>query len=143
MAAPWLPFSINCRATRFVMRAATLVSVIAMIQCGGSSSATMPTITGLAVSGVALNGTSVVPGSSVQGTVTLTAAAPTGGASISLSSSNPAVATVQTPMMVPAGSSSATITVTAVAAGTAAITTSLNGSSRQSPPLTVTVGGSV
>src|ERR1700730_10144690 len=138
MAAPWLPFSINCRATRFVMRAATLVSVIAMIQCGGSSSATMPTITGLAVSGVALNGTSVLPGSSVQGTVTLTAAAPTGGASISLSSSKPAVATVQTPTMVPAGATTATFAATAVAAGTATITASLNGSSSRSPTLTVT-----
>src|SRR5580704_9566607 len=122
----------------FHLLAATVVAVVATIQCGGSSSPTMPTITSPAVSGIALNGTSVAAGGSVQGTVSLTAAASTGGVSVSLSSSNPAVATVQTPVIVPAGAATATFAVAAVAAGTATITASLNGSSSHSPTLTVT-----
>jgi hypothetical protein len=90
------------------------------------------------VSSVTLNATTIAAGSSGQGTVSLTAAASTGGASISLSSSNPGVATVQTPVTIPAGSSSAAFTITALATGTATITASLNGSSSQSPMLTVT-----
>jgi hypothetical protein len=91
-----------------------------------------------AVSGVALNATSITAGTSGQGTVSLTAAASTGGANISLTSSNPAVATVQTLVMMQAGSSSVMFTVAAVAVGTATITASLNGSSSQSATLSVT-----
>jgi uncharacterized protein YjdB len=80
------------------------------------------------------------PRGSGQGSVSLTAAASTGGASISLSSSNPSVATVQTPVTIQAGALSATFTVTALTAGMATITASLNGSTRQSPTLTVTAG---
>jgi hypothetical protein len=126
------------RATALIMLAATMVAAVAMIQCGGSSSPTEPTTMTPAVSGVALNTTSVAVGSSGQGTISLTAAASTGGANISLSSSNPAVATVQTAVTIQAGSSTATFVIAAVAAGTATITASLNGSSRQSPMLTVT-----
>src|SRR2546422_325792 len=93
------------RATPFVILATTVVAAVALSQCGGSGSPTVPTT--LAVASVALNAASVAAGSTGQGTVTLTAAAP-GGASIPLSSSNPSVATVQTPVTVPAGSSSAT-----------------------------------
>ena len=75
-------------------------------------------------------------GSIAQGTVTL-AAAPAAAASVTLTSSNPTVATVQSPVTIPAGSSTATFTVTGVAAGTASVTASLNGSSSQSPSLTV------
>ena len=131
--------SIN-RATPFVALATIVVAAVAMFQYGCSGSPTAATNTTVAISGVALSATSVVAGGSDQGTVSLTAAASTGGATISLSSSNPAVATVQTPVTIPAGSSSATFTVTAVAAGTATITASLNGSSSQSPTLTVTAG---
>ncbi len=113
-------------------------AAVAMMHCGGSGSPTVPTTTSAAVSGITLNATSVAAGSSGQGTVSLTAAASAGGASISLSSSNPAAATVQTPVTIQAGSSSVTFTVAAVAAGTATITASLNGSSSQSPMLTVT-----
>lgn len=123
-------------ATPFITLAATLFVAVATIQCGGSP--TMPTTTTLAVSGVALTATSVAAGSSGQGAVSLTGAALTGGATISLLSSNPAVATVQTSIMIPAGSSSATFTVAAVTPGTATITASLNGSSSQSLLLTIT-----
>jgi hypothetical protein len=129
---------INRRPTPLVTLATTVVATVAMIRCGGSP--TMATTTTPGVSGVALNATSLAAGSGGQGTVSLTAAASTGGASISLSSSNPSVATVQTPVTIQAGSSSASFTVAAVTAGTATITASLNGSSRQSPTLTVTSG---
>jgi hypothetical protein len=130
--------SINRRATPFVTLATTVVAAVSMIQCGGSGSPTVPTTTTATVSGVTLNAASVAAGSSGQGTVSLTAAAPTGGAGISLSSSNPAVATVETPVMIQAGSSTVTFSVAGVAAGTATITASLNGSSSQSSTLTVT-----
>jgi len=115
---------------------ATAILAVSVTQCGGS--ATAPTSATPSLSGVALNATSIGAGASAQGIVTLTAAASTGGAAVSLSSSNPAVATVQTPVTIQAGASSATFTVTAVASGTTSITASLNGASAQSPTLNVT-----
>jgi len=116
---------------------ATMISVVALWACGGSGSPSGPTASP-GVSGVALNATSISAGARGEGTVSLTAAAPSAGATISLSSSNPSVATVQTSVTVAAGSSSATFMVTAMTPGTAMITASLNGGSRQSPMLTVT-----
>jgi hypothetical protein len=109
-----------------------------LTQCGGSTTAPTAAPTAPGVSSVALNATNVAAGSSGQGTVSLTGAALAGGASISLTSSNPAVATVQTPVMVQPGSSTVGITVTAVSAGTTTISAAFNGSSSQSPMLTVT-----
>jgi hypothetical protein len=126
------------RAAQLVTLATTMVAAAGMIQCGGSGSTTAPTTTSPAVSSVTLNTTSVSAADSCQGTVILTGAAATGGASISLVSSNAAVATVETPVMIQAGSSSVTFRVAAVAAGTAMITASFNASSSQSPMLTVT-----
>ena len=71
--------------------------------------------------------TSVVGGSTSQGTVTLTAAAPSGGASVSLSSSNTAIATVPTSVTVAAGSTS-----TGFVVNTSVVTSASN----------VTIGGS-
>jgi hypothetical protein len=118
--------------------AVSLVAAIATIHCSDSTSPTGPMIATPALSGVTLVATSIQAGSTGHGTVSLTTAAATGGVSISLSSSNQAVATVQTPVTIQAGSTTATFAVTAVAAGTATITASLNGSSSQSPTLTVT-----
>ena len=75
-------------------------------------------------------------GSTAQGTVTL-AAAPTTAASITLTSSNPAVLTVSSPLSLAAGSSTATFTITGVGAGTASVTASVNGSTSQSSSVTV------
>ncbi len=124
---------INRRPTRFSGLATIVIAAVLVTRCG--SSPTAPTTA--SVSAVALSVTSLVVGTSGQGTVSLMAAS-TNGASIVLTSSAPAVATVQTPVLIPAGSVSATFTVAAVAAGTATITASLNGSSRQSATLTVT-----
>src|SRR5207249_2552642 len=73
------------------------------------------------LSAVSVSPTSVVGGNSSQGTVTLTAGAPTGGAVVSLSSANATVAAVPASVTVAAGATSATftITTTAVTASTA------------------------
>lgn len=121
----------------FITFALTMAAAVSVSDCGSGSS-TSPTGTSAAVSGVTLSATSVAAGSRGEGTVSLTAAAPSGGATVSLSSSNTAVATVPTPVTIAAGSSSATFQVTAMAPGTAMITATLSGVSRQSPMLTVT-----
>jgi hypothetical protein len=84
---------------------------------------------GLILSSVAVSPTSVTGGSSSTGTVTLSGAAPAGGATVTLSS-NKTAATVPASVTVPAGATSATfpITTTAVASNTAVtITGSYNG----------------
>jgi len=68
-----------------------------------------------ALSSLSLNPTSVVGGVSSTGTVTLTKAAPAGGATVSLFSSNAALAKVPASVLVPAGASSTNFVVTTVA----------------------------
>ncbi len=90
------------------------------------------------LSSLTLNPTSVVGGNSSQGTVTLSGAAPPGGAVVNLSSSNTTVATVPPSVTVLAGATSATFTVTtsAVAAPTS-VTISATYGSTQTATLTV------
>ncbi len=98
-----------------------------------------PVVTALAVSSVTLSPTSVIPGTSSTGTVTLNEAAPTGGAVVTLTSGNTAAATVPANVTVPAGSTSATFTVTTLSVTTStavSITAAYSGSS-QSATLTV------
>lgn len=93
-----------------------------------------------ALSAVSVNPTSVVGGDGSTGTVTLTSAAPTEGAAVSLSSSNTGAAGVPASVTVPAGATSATFAVTtsAVAADTSVtITATYSGTSRTAT-LTVT-----
>ena len=89
------------------------------------------------MSSVALNASSIAIGGTAQGTVSLSAVA-TSTTSITLTSSNPSVATVQTPVTVQVGASTAAFTVTGMTVGTVTITASLNGSTGQTPALTVT-----
>lgn len=63
------------------------------------------------LSAVAVNPNEVIGGNSSTGTVTLTSAAPSGGFLVSLSSDNPAAATVPPSVTVAAGSTSANFTV--------------------------------
>ena len=73
-----------------------------------------PTFTpggGVVLSSLTLNPTTVNRGDDSTGTVTLTAPAPTGGAVVTLSSSNTNVATVLSSVTIPAGSTSRTFTV--------------------------------
>jgi hypothetical protein len=92
------------------------------------------------LSSLSLSPSTVVGGGTSQGTATLTSAAPAGGAVVTLSSGNPAVATVPSSVTVPGGSTSATFTVTTVAvtsSSTATVTGSYGGATR-SATLTVT-----
>jgi hypothetical protein len=92
-----------------------------------------------ALNAVSMNPASVVGGSGSTGTVTLTSAAPTGGAVVSLSSSNPGAAGVPSSVTVPAGASSATFAATSspVTANTSVTVTATYGGTR-SATLTVT-----
>jgi trimeric autotransporter adhesin len=123
------------RIPSLVALPAAVIGLLSAAQCGGSS--TSPTNSGTAISAVSLSTPSVAAGGSEQGTVTLSAA-PSTGATVTLASSNAAVATVPASVAIAAGASTATFTISAVAPGTAAITASMNGSSSQSPALTVT-----
>src|SRR5258708_28684320 len=101
------------------LRVAIFVAALTTIQCSSSNSPTTPTNGGATVASVTLNASTVVAGSTTQGTVTLAAAAPAGGANVALASSNPAVATAQTPIAIAAGSISPPFTVTATTPATA------------------------
>src|SRR5947207_10273575 len=130
---------------RFMRRNSTMplalitFAAFATIQCASSSSPTSPA-DAPTLSSVTSSASTVAVGASAQGTVSLAAAAPT-GTIVALASSNPAVLAVQTPVAIPTGSSSVSFTITGVAAGTATITASANGTSRQSP--TIRVGPTV
>lgn len=87
-----------------------------------------PTLTGLS-----LNPDTVVEGSNSTGTVTLTAAAPTGGVVVSLTSGNASAATVPASVTVPAGATAASFTVvsgTTTGTSSSVITASAGGVSR-------------
>jgi len=93
-----------------------------------------PDTTGGAIASLRLAPNPVVGGLTVTGTVTLSNPAPTGGATVTLTSTDATVAPVPATVVVPAGQTSATFTVTtAVTAGTTVtITASYQGSSLQS-----------
>jgi hypothetical protein len=89
------------------------VAILALLGIGSTlSSATAVTALAPALASVTVTTTDVVGGTTVGGTVTLTAAAPVGGTAVDLSSDNPAVATVPASVLVPAGSTSVGFEVT-------------------------------
>jgi hypothetical protein len=98
------------------------------------------TVTAAALSAVALSPSTVQGGAASTATVTLTTAAPSGGALVSLTSSNTAAATVPASLTVPAGATSATTSVATSAVSvntTSVISASYNGLTR-SATLSVT-----
>jgi len=104
-------------------------AALATAGCGGSSSTAPTTTTTAALQSVSLSPTSVSGGLVVTGTVTLTSAAPAGGALVSLTSSS-AAAAVPASVTIAAGSSSQTFeidTVASSAATTATVTASYSG----------------
>ena len=104
------------KARRLVYATLLATAAAGLVQCGGGS--TSPTTsTAASLQSVSLNPTSIAGGNTVQGTVTLTAGAPAGGATVTLASSNTSVATVPSSVVVAQGSPSATFTVTAVGIG--------------------------
>ena len=92
------------------------------------------------LSSLTLNPTSVTGGNSSTGTVTLSGAAPTGGAVVTLSSNNTTAARVPSSVTVAAGATSATFTVStsAVAASTTVSISAAYGAVTRSVSLTVT-----
>ena len=94
------------------------------------------------LSGLSLNPSSVTGGSPSTGTVTLSGPAPSGGAVVSLSSSNTGVASVPSSVTVPAGATSAsfTVTTTAVSTSTSVTISGSYGGATQTATLTVNPG---
>jgi len=111
--------------------------------CGGitaSPSPPPPPSSSATISSLSLNPTSVNGGNPSTGKVTLSGPAPSGGAVVSLSSSNTSTATVSATLTVPAGATSATFVVNTLAATTSTpvtISASYAGMT-QSASLTVT-----
>jgi hypothetical protein len=89
--------------------------------------------------GIALDPASVVGGNTSEGTVSLTSAAPSGGAVVALSSSNTSAATVPASITVPAGAFGATFTVStaSVTASTPVTISGAYGGATRSATLTV------
>jgi hypothetical protein len=101
----------SLRRPGFAAAAGLVVVSLCTYSCGGYG-----TTPGSAMlSSLALNPTSVTGRSPSTGTVTLDAAAPSGGAAVTLSSSNTAAATVPSSVTVAAGATSATFQVTTMA----------------------------
>jgi len=94
------------------------------------------------VQSVTLSAAQVTGGGSVQGTVTLSAAAPSGGAAVALSSSS-SIAAVPASVVVPAGATSATFTVSvqSVTTSQAVTITATYGSASAQATITVMPGG--
>ena len=94
-------------------RGLALAACVSAAACGSSSTTTPTAAVTTALSSVTFSSTSVIGGVTVTGTVQLTAAAPTEGVTVALSSSN-AVAMVPANVIVPAGSTSQTFSITTV-----------------------------
>jgi hypothetical protein len=92
------------------------------------------------LSALTLNPTSVVGGNTSQGTVTLTAAAPSGGAVVTLASNNTALATVPASVTIAGGATSASFTVTtrSVTTSTSVTVSAAYGGVTRTATLTVT-----
>jgi hypothetical protein len=75
----------------------------------------------LAIASVVLSPSTVVGGNAVQGTINLNAAAPAGGALVTLQSTNTAVATTPASVTIAAGAKSATFSIATVAVTTTSI----------------------
>lgn len=117
--------------------AVSVVLVMSIVSCGEDSPTPGPTpTTQLTVVSVALNPPTVAVGSTSSGRVTLSAAAPTGGANVTLRSTDP-TATVPGSVTVPAGGTTGDFTVTGVAVGTSRIEATYNNAT-QGTILTVT-----
>lgn len=108
---------------------------------GGTSSPVNFTVTPqLAVASLSFDQTSILPGASTTGTVTLNYAAPPGGVSVGLNSSNTSVLPVPAAVEIGAGLTTATFTATSLSSVTAATPVSVSASyNNSSQSATVTV----
>jgi len=100
-----------------------------------------------AVAGLSFSPTSILPGNSTTGTVTLNDAAPTGGVNVTLTSNNSSALPVPATVTVPAGSTTATFTATAPSSlsstAAATITATYDGSSLNATVTVIVVSYSV
>ncbi|HEX9160860.1 MAG TPA: hypothetical protein VF980_04065 [Thermoanaerobaculia bacterium] len=124
-------------------QAVTTQTLVTISVTGGgvTRSATLtvnPQASGPGVASLTLSPTSVNGGTNSKGTVTLTSAAPAGGVSVALSSSN-AAASVPASVTVPAGATSATFTIATTSVGTATTSTVSAAAGGTSAPATLTV----
>ncbi len=105
-----------------------------------TAQAASTTTTPASLSAVSVSPSSVVGGTTVQGTITLTGGAPSGGAVVTLSSANTSVVSVPASVTVPAGSSSATfgVNTSVVSANTGVTITATYGGVSRTTTLTVT-----
>ena len=110
---------------------------------GAMKNDVLMTASGAALSSVSLSDNEVPVGTVVNGTVTLNRTAPSGGAKISLSSTSPATAAVQSSVItIPAGKKTGAFKVKAKAGGTAVIKATYNNGSKTAN-LKVTGGGRI
>jgi uncharacterized protein (TIGR03790 family) len=117
------------------MPVASATPITIAANSGGSMKSTTLTVTAPALSSLSLAPNTVVGGVSSTGTVKLTGAAPSGGISVSLSSSNPSVATVPPSVTVPSGATSATFNIETVPVSgstSVTITASLSATTKKS-----------
>jgi hypothetical protein len=122
---------------RFLVHAAIAIFVTAsMSACSSHSGSPTQPSGDISVTAVSFSGTNVAVGGTAQGLVRLSGAAPASGAVVALSSSNSPVVSVPASITVAAGADSAPFTATGVAAGSATVRASFDGSSAQSSPLT-------
>ena len=124
----------------------TTTTAVITATLGSSSVQASLTITPPAtvtLSSLTLNPTRVSGGNKSTGTVTLTAAAPSGGAVVTLSSSNTSVATVPSSVTVQAGKTSASFTVSTqrVSSSTNVVISATYAGRTKNKTLTVTSGG--
>jgi photosystem II stability/assembly factor-like uncharacterized protein len=121
----------------------TAVTASTSVTIWAANYSTVLTVTQVpSLSSLSLNPASVTAGTTSSGRVTLTAAAPVGGAVVALASNNTAVATVPTAVTVAAGDTSAIFTVStnslAACASSAATISATYGGETRSAGLTVT-----
>jgi len=105
-----------------------------------TAQAASPTTTPASLSAVSVSPSSVVGGTTAQGTITLTGGAPSGGAVVTLSSANTSLVSVPANITVAAGASSATfgVNTSAVTANTSVAITATYGGVTRTATLTVT-----
>jgi len=128
------PVTVQAGATSATITVTAVAAGTATITAslnGASSQSPVLTVTGASLSAISLSTQSVVGGTALTGTATLTEAAPSGGAVVALSANDPG--SVAANVTVPAGQSSATFAVTTKVVSAAAnvtVTGSYGGATR-------------
>ena len=122
----------------------TVTAKVRAAYAGVTKEATFSIVPGIRVTGLSLSASSVMSGTSVTGTVSLSGPAPVGGQVVNLLS-NLAQASVPGSFTIPAGQASGTFTITTTApssTSTATITASLAGTTQSSATAQLTITSS-